>query len=201
MPLSRVSIKFYQLFRIVSFLIYLSLSIRLVILSLFLNHKYFHLDLNKVITITFLSLNGAEILISLFVFRLRNCNVSKIARIAISTYDAFMFHSDVTDLKVFKNWYYYSMLLSFCIWQMYDNFKAIFKNRNRKSAINKFVIKLAVLPIFITSQLVLLVVNTIKLSKKVLLKGDKIYYYSTIALLIFYLPTLIYIIKSRAKRI
>ena len=200
MALSRLSVKIYQLFRILSFLIYLALCIRLVILSLFLDHRYFYLDLNKVLYLTLFGLNLAELLISLFIFKLRNINILKMNRLLITFYDAYMLYSNVTNIKVFKNWYYYVMFLSYCIWQMYDNFNNIFKQRNKKSVINKFLIRLIMIPLFIISQFIVIVINMIHLNKMTLFDFDKYYYYVTIAVLILFIPSLLYTIKITNRK-
>lgn len=195
MALSRLSIKLYQLFRIISFLIFLSLSIRLVILSLFLNHKYFYLDVNHVMCLTLVGLNLVDLFISVFIFKLRNFNIFKFSKLIISLYDSYMMFSSTTNLIVFKNWYYYAMLLSYCVWQMYDNFNKIFKKTASKSIINIFIIRSFVLPLFLVSQFIILVINMIHLNKVSLYNADKYYYYSTILLITLYLPSLLYMIK------
>jgi len=196
MALSRLSIKIYQLFRISSFLIYLSLSTRLILLSLFLNHKYFHLDINNVISKTYLSINIVELLISVFVFHLKNLNAFKIIRLIISSYTSMMIIADVTDIKVFKNWYYYAMLLSYCIWQMYDNFNSIFKQRIHKSFIKKYFIRSFIIPVYIISQLIVVCLNYLYLSKLTLLGVDQYYYYLTGSIAIIYIPAIVYISKK-----
>ena len=196
MALSKLSIKIYQLFRISSFLIYLSLSVRLIILSLFLNHKYFHLDINNVISKTYISLNIVELFISMFVFQFRNLNAVKTLRIIISTYNALMIIFDVTDIKVFKNWYYYAMLLSYCIWQMYDNFNSIFKQRVHKSFMKKYVIRSFIIPVYIISQLIIVCLNFLYLNKHTLYGIDQYYFYLTGSIAIMYIPSIAYISKK-----
>lgn len=197
MALSRTSIKLYQLFRISSFLIYLSLSIRLGMLLLFLNHKYFHLDINFAISRTYLSVNAFEVFISLFIFHFKNMNSKKFIRLLISSYNAFMIITEVTDIKVFKNWYYYSMLLSYCLWQMYDNFNNIFKQRIHKSFIRRYIIHAIVIPVYIISQLVILCLNYLYLNKLKLIGVDKYYYYFTGSLAVMYIPVIVYFAKRR----
>lgn len=199
MALSRLSIKLYQLFRIISFLIFLSLSIRLVILLFFLNHKYFYLDVNHVMSLTLVGLNFLDLFISVFVFKLRNFNIFKLSKLSISLYNSYMMFSSSTNVIVFKNWYYYTMLLSYCVWQMYDNFNKIFKKAATKSIINIFIIRSCVLPLYLVSQLIVLVINMIHLNKISLNGADRYYYFSTIILITLYLPSLLYMIK-RSRR-
>lgn len=197
MALSSTSIKLYQLFRISSFLIYLSFSIRLGMLLLFLNHKYFHLDINYAISRTYLFINAFEMVVSLFIFHFKNLNSKKIIRLLMSSYNAFMIITEVTDIKVFKNWYYYAMLLSYCIWQMYDNFNNIFKQKFHKTFIKKYIIQAIVVPVYVISQLIILCLNYLYLNKLTLFGVDKFYHHCTGGLVVLYIPVIVYFAKRR----
>ncbi|KAL6938486.1 hypothetical protein ACO0OL_001026 [Hanseniaspora opuntiae] len=89
------------------------------------------------------------------------------------------------------------MILSYCIWQMYDNFNNIFKQRIHKTFIRKYIIQAIVVPVYVITQLVILCLNFLYLNKLTLYGVDKYYYYCTGGLSVLYIPVIVYFAKRR----